>query len=382
MTRILRFPTFLLAIGWILLLFAHVALATDEHNNDRPTADDNDDAPAPRPVTPPGPEPEHARRQVQEHQIDADDGLHQQQSWMITDYAPFSLYPDVGRYYVRRWTSATTSWISPNCPASSLPSPPSRFGPSACACPGPSGAPESVYGQMEIEHLWTWCADWRDLPGRDTGFQRLFIPDIWNGQGPCPRFTQKSVLHRMPDRVVQVGNWFRIDPIPRADMEAQEDLDNALVPALFKANEISRLPALDRSVFQGAASHQLLFEAWASWAQSVLERRGYVVLELVWNLAHSWLTLGRSDLWVRMRESRYFGSGPLGAWFNFTLESAGTIRRLIRLGVPVYYRWDEGEHGGRPELANLRPQAPPRDESQGVIMPPLSPHRGGRGERF
>ncbi|KZV81163.1 hypothetical protein EXIGLDRAFT_780015 [Exidia glandulosa HHB12029] len=370
----------------ILLLLFLLLTTTTAATDDAPEPDDgpdrNEDAP-PRPMTPPGPEPAHARRQVREHQVDADDGLHQQQSWMLSEYAPFAIFPDVARFYVRRWTSATTSWISPNCPASSLPSPPSRIGPSACACPGSSGEPESVYGQMEIEHLWTWCADWRDLVGRETGFQRLFIPDIWNGQGPCPRFTQTSVLHRMPNQVVQAGNWFRIDPRPRAMMEDQEDIDNTLIPSLFRGNQANRLPELDRAVFQGAPSLQLLTEAWASWVQSVLERRGYIVMELVWNLAHSWLSVGRPDLWERLRNMRYFGASPLGAWFDRTLESAGTIRRLIRLGVPVYYRWDDGEHGGYPELADLRPRAPPRDEAQGVVMPPLSPHRPGHhAERF
>ncbi|KZV79430.1 hypothetical protein EXIGLDRAFT_782361, partial [Exidia glandulosa HHB12029] len=330
MTWISRTPRVTLLLFLLALLaLTHVTRASGQGADQ----DDRDDEAAPRPTTPPGPEPAHARRQVREHIVEVDDGLHQQQSWMLSDYSPFFLFPDVACFYVRRWTSPTTSWISPNCPASSLPSPPSRLGPSACACPGSSGQPESVYGQMEIEHLWTWCADWRDLPGRDTRFSRLFIPDIWNGQGPCPRFEQRSVLHRMPDRIVQAGNWFRIDPMPRAEMEAQEDLDNELIPTVFR-RDIPQLPPLDRAVFQGAPTRQLLTEYWASWVQSLLERRGWVVMELIWNFAHSWLALGRPDLWDRLSAARYFGASPLGAWFDRTLESAGTIRRLLRLGVP------------------------------------------------
>lgn len=303
-----------------------------------------------------------------------DDTLPLQVSWALPEVIRPDLFPDETRYFVRRWTSLDVSWISPNSPSSSLPLPPAQTGPVACGCPGPSGQPVNIYGQMEIQHLWTWSATWWD----DNEW-RAFIPDIWRGRGPCPRFVPNDILHRMPDGagVIQTADGYRLSPALRGQVDIQNQLDHEVLVALYPDPQTrASLPPVDNAVIYPAPNVDVVQERWASWVQSVMLRRGYFMYDLVRHYSHRWMAVGRPTLWERMRRERYFGSCPLGSWFHYTRRDAHIIRFLLSLGVPVYYRWVDA-YSGDLTLADLAPREAPVDATLGFALPPLSPHRRG-----
>lgn len=297
-----------------------------------------------------------------------------QRSWALAQPVLPDVYPNSERFFVRRWTAADVSWISPNSPSRSIPLPPYIDGPVACGCPGPTGQPMNLYGQMEIEHMWTWSATW--MYDDDASATRHFIPDIWRGRGPCPRFVPDTVLHRMPTdaQILETPDGFYIAPSVRTLIDAQIQLDQEVIAALYpQAAARTRLPIVDMSVVHLAPTRTVAQERWASWVQSVLNRRGAILYDLILQHDWRWMSVGRTDLWSRLRREAYFGPCPLGAWFDRTPEQTTTIRQFISLGLPVYYRWEDS-YGGMPTLADLAPREAPVDS---VAMPPLSPHRRG-----
>lgn len=302
------------------------------------------------------------------------DTLPLQRSWALAQPVLPDIYPSSDRFFVRRWTASDVSWISPNSPSRSMPPPPYIDGPVACGCPGPTGQPTNLYGQMEIEHMWTWSATW--LYDDDALAPRHFIPDIWRGRGPCPRFVPDTVLHRMPSaaQILETQDGFYVGPAIRSLIDAQVQLDQEVIAALYPiAAARARLPPIDMAVVHLAPTREVAQERWASWVQSVLHRRGVIMYDLVLQHDWRWMSVGRADLWSRMRRETYFGPCPLGAWFDRTPEQTTTIRQFISLGLPVYYRWEDS-YGGIPTLADLAPRDAPVDA---VAMPPLSPHRRG-----
>lgn len=302
------------------------------------------------------------------------DTLPLQSSWALPQPVLPDIYPNSERFFVRRWTAADVSWVSPNSPSRSIPPPPYADGPVACGCPGPSGQPMNLYGQMELEHLWTWSATW--LYDDDASALRHFIPDIWRGRGPCPRFIPDSILHRMPSdaQIIETTGGFYLAPSTRSLIDAQNQLDQEVIAALYPIiGHRDRLPPIDLSLIRLAPNRDVMQQRWASWVQTVLTRRGVIAYDLILQHEWRWLSVGRADLWERLRREAYLGPCPLGAWFDKTPQQTNTIRQFISLGIPVYYRWEDS-YGGRPTLADLAPREAPPDS---VRMPPLSPHRRG-----
>ncbi|EJD39626.1 hypothetical protein AURDEDRAFT_171260 [Auricularia subglabra TFB-10046 SS5] len=298
-------------------------------------------------------------------------------SWAVTDVPTLGIYPEgVQRFFTRRWTSATTSWISPNSPTRGMPLPPPARGARPCGCYDLRGRQTSVYGQLENGPMWPWMADWYD-PHEPV---RPYAANIWEGMGPCPRLQHDSVLHRFPAHRRHEGPdpWFWVADAAHRDMESQETLDESMLPLLFPAARISVLPHVSTYVYEGAQNLSLLCARWAAWVRTLLERRALIVFEIVARFSARALRQGTDatrQRFDRLRQQRYFGRCPQGAWFDDVIGSAGIIRQFILEGVLVYYRWEAG-YETLPFLADLAPAEPPLPGSPRYFPPP-TPRRLG-----
>ncbi|EJD40128.1 hypothetical protein AURDEDRAFT_170709 [Auricularia subglabra TFB-10046 SS5] len=284
------------------------------------------------------------------------------------------VFPNTPRFYVQRWETLETSWISPNCAAKGIPRPPAGLGPRACACPGPEGEPVAVYGNMEAERLWTCMADWYDAKHP----HRAFAPNIWRGLGPCPSAPYDSVLHRFPGFVKDNSSgreWFVLPSRAREAMESAESLDSEFAVWLFpESHEArSRLPASQRYVYAGAPSIALLHARWSAWVHSLLARRAVVTYELLSTHAVNAAAASNAVGFDRLCNGEFFGACAMGAWFRDTPRDVKVIREFIRMGIPVYYKWKQA-YAALPLLADLRPRRAPAEES-GRYAPPMSPRQ-------
>ncbi|EJD48854.1 hypothetical protein AURDEDRAFT_162310 [Auricularia subglabra TFB-10046 SS5] len=312
-----------------------------------------------------------ARVEVEVITDDADVRL--MESWEVDSPEFPEWFPTERRFFVRRWTSDSTSWVSPNSPTSAMPRPPPLRGPRACRCLNSQQQPVAIYGEQEHQRQWTWLPDWYDA---EAPWQ-AFAPGIWNGMGPCPRLGLNSVLHRLPTYLVdeEDDEWHHLIEDARREMEAQQNVDENLATALFTAAGIDSLPKIDRLIFHGAADLTLLHNHWAAWVYSILARRARLIYEVIARFAHRALTLRYPGMLSRLARLQYFGGNcPVGAWFDDPVRYADTIRQYILWGIPVYYRWDR-QHDAMLFLADLAP-APPQGPSTIVIKaPPLTPRR-------
>ncbi|EJD36876.1 hypothetical protein AURDEDRAFT_174047 [Auricularia subglabra TFB-10046 SS5] len=329
------------------------------------------------PARPPSPIPDDMRSETVTVAHPA--GARLPASWAVADVPTLDIYPaDVPRYFARRWTSSTSSWISPNSPTRGLPLPPSSLGARPCGCYDRQGRQTSVYGQLENGPLWPWSADWYD----PTEPARPYAANIWAGMGPCPRLQLDSVLHRFPAYCLHDGQepWYWVTDAARREMEDQEAMDDNMIPLLFPATRISSLPRIDLFVYEGAQNLSLLRSRWAAWVRSLLVRRTFVIFEIVARFAARALRRGAEPArhrLERLRQQQYFGPCPQGAWFDDVIGSAGIIRQFILEGVPVYYRW-ETEYETLPFLADLAPPEPPMPGSP-RFFPPPTPRRPAPG---
>ncbi|EJD43088.1 hypothetical protein AURDEDRAFT_167765 [Auricularia subglabra TFB-10046 SS5] len=242
------------------------------------------------------------------------------------------VFPNTPRFYVQRWETLETSWISPNCAAKGMPRLPAGLGPRACACPDNKGVVNAVYGNAENDRLWVCMGDWYNAK---RPF-KAFAPDVWRGLGPCPSAPFDSVLHRFPGSA----------------MESAESLDAEFALWIFPdaPTARARLPPTQRNVYAGAPSPTLLHARWVAWALALLERRAVITYELLSTHAVNAVTASNA-------------------------VDAKAIRELIKMGVPVYYRWKQS-YAGLPLLADLRPRHAPAEESR-RYAPPMSPRSSG-----
>ncbi|EJD35723.1 hypothetical protein AURDEDRAFT_175175 [Auricularia subglabra TFB-10046 SS5] len=300
------------------------------------------------------------------------------ESWSVDDVHNQGMFGSETRYFARRWVSATSSWISPNCPTRRFPLPPTDRGPRPCGCPDMQGRTVTVYGQRENRRLWPWMADWYNAEDPT----RPYAANIWNGMGPCPRLPAlQSVLHRFPAHRAHEDEdepWFWVTDPARREMEQQEQLDELLIPLVFPAGGRRVLPDLVRSVYEGAQTLEILRDRWAAWVYSLLVRRARVIYELVANLAFRLVRAAAGTRLEYLRQFEYFGSCPQGAWFDDTELHAPTIRRLVVEGVPVYYRW-EAAYDSMQHLSDLAPPDAPMPGSP-RFCPPPTPRRTRAGE--
>ncbi|EJD51372.1 hypothetical protein AURDEDRAFT_121200 [Auricularia subglabra TFB-10046 SS5] len=269
-------------------------------------------------------------------------------SWAVTDVPTQGVYPDnVFRFFTRRWTSPTTSWILPNSPTRGMPLPPSGRGVRPCGCYDSHGRQTSIYGQLENGPMWLWAADWYD-PNEPVC---PYTANIWEGMGPCARLSLDSVLHCFPTHRQHEGpeSWFWVADAARREMEAQEMLDESMLPLLFPAARIPTLPRISSIVYEARFAARAL-------------RQG---------------TDATRQQFERLRQQRYFGPCPQGAWFDDVIGSAGIIWQFILEGVPVYYRW-EADYETLPFLADLAPPESPLPGSP-RFFPPPTPRRPGPG---
>ncbi|EJD42617.1 hypothetical protein AURDEDRAFT_168428 [Auricularia subglabra TFB-10046 SS5] len=295
------------------------------------------------------------------------------ESWEVDSPGFPEWFPAERRFFVRRWTSDSTSWVSPNSPTSAMPRPPALRGPRACGCLNSRQQPVAVYGEQEHLRQWTWLPDWYDSEAP----WRAFAPGIWNGMGPCPRLGLSSVLHRLPTYLVdeEDDEWHHLVEEARREMEAQQNVDENLATALFTTAGIDSLPRIDRLIFHGAADLTLLHNRWAAWVYSILSRRARLIYEVIARFAHRALAIRYPGMLSRLARLQYFGGNcPVCAWFDDPVRYADIIRQYILWGIPVYYRWDR-QHDAMLFLADLAP-APPQGPSTVVIKaPPLTPRR-------
>ncbi|EJD36116.1 hypothetical protein AURDEDRAFT_174789 [Auricularia subglabra TFB-10046 SS5] len=284
------------------------------------------------------------------------------------------VFPSTPRFYVQRWETLETSWISPNCAAKGMPRPPAGLGPRACACEDSDGLAVAIYGNMENERMWTCMADWYDAKHP----YRAFAPDVWRGLGPCPGTQFESVLHRFPGYIRGSSydqEWFVLADPAREAMESAESLDAEFALWLFPDAHAgnTRLPPSQRNVYAGAPTVALLHARWAAWAFAVLARRAVITHELLSTHAVNAATASYAVGFDRLRRGGFFGACATGAWFRDTPRDVKIIREFIRMGIPVYYRWKQA-YATLPLLADLRPRRAPAEES-GRYAPPMSPRR-------
>ncbi|EJD54930.1 hypothetical protein AURDEDRAFT_155166 [Auricularia subglabra TFB-10046 SS5] len=282
------------------------------------------------------------------------------------------VFPSTPRFYVQRWETLETSWISPNCAAKGMPRPPAGLGPRACACSDRDGVVTAIYGNTENDRMWTHMADWYDAKHP----YRAFAPDVWRGLGPCPGAPFDSVLHCFPGAVREgppEREWFVLPSPAREAMESAESLDAEFALWLFPdaTTARARLPPTQRNVYAGAPSPTLLHARWAAWVFALLARRAVITYELLSTHAVSAAAASYAVGFDRLRNGGFFGACATGAWFRDTPQEAKVIRELIKMGVPVYYRWKQA-YATLPLLADLRPRRAPAEES-GRYAPPMSP---------
>ncbi|EJD33684.1 hypothetical protein AURDEDRAFT_177230 [Auricularia subglabra TFB-10046 SS5] len=287
--------------------------------------------------------------------------------WELDTIYQSTLFPGETRYFARRWTGPTTSWIAPNSFTRGVPLAPTCDGPRLCGCLDIRGRATSVYGQQENARPWPWMADWYD-PAHP---HRPYAANIWMGMGPCPRAGQTSVLHRFPATIADSGDtsWFWISGDAQREMEAQENLDEGMLPLLFTQEQRDALPSVRRLVHEGAQHLAILRARWAAWVYSLLDRRARIIYQLIGQYAARALQTGHAARLAQLRDRRYFGGGPQGAWFDDVIRDAPVIRRFITEGVPVYYRWEVG-YEAMPFLADLAPPPGPAPNSPRRLPPP------------
>ncbi|KZV95937.1 hypothetical protein EXIGLDRAFT_765756 [Exidia glandulosa HHB12029] len=310
--------------------------------------------------------------------VDNDEGeIPHQTAWALGQNE-CTAWPHIARFFVRRWSTPSTSWVSPNSPSQSLPAPPStEHGPEGCGCTGgPNGRFEDdVYGPVERDHMWTWMADWADHPSRSNLPYRAWIPDVWAGGGPCPRLSRWSDLWRgFPgETLAPRDTGYRFAGAVEKEMRRADEIDQQLIALLWPAGDLpAELAPFDEEVFSGLPSYLDLRAAWGRWVQRSLDRRGRIVYELFWGEQRDWIIDQLPDVWVELRRLDYWGRTALGSWFYNTRESADIIRRYIAYGVPVVYRWNP-DFANDDNLHDLAPRDAPSEDLETLPLTP--PHR-------
>ncbi|KZV99860.1 hypothetical protein EXIGLDRAFT_762323 [Exidia glandulosa HHB12029] len=321
--------------------------------------------------------PPNADRTPLDETTAADPDIPHQTAWEL-GHNECTAWPHIGRFFVRRWSSATTSWIAPNSASQSLPPPPTvEHGPEGCGCSGGwNGRFETdVYGPTEREHMWTWMSDWADHPDRPSHPYRAWIPDVWAGGGPCPRLTRwHNLWQGFPGETIINGNFgYRFAGAVEKEMRRADEVDAQLVALIWPDGATPpELALFDDEVFNGVPTYQDLRAAWGRWVQRSLDRRGRIVYELFWGEQRDWIMDQLPDVWVELRRLDYWGRTALGAWYHNTRESADLIRRHISYGVPVVYRWIP-EFDDDDNLRDLAPRSAPSADLE--TLPVTPPNR-------
>ncbi|EJD33673.1 hypothetical protein AURDEDRAFT_177241 [Auricularia subglabra TFB-10046 SS5] len=236
-------------------------------------------------------------------------------------------------------------WVSKNCRSRTPPPPPDPTrGPYNCDCTDMDGQSGPRYGDRDKDS-WMWSSDHFDA----TNTYRAFIPDLFEGEGPCFKRKHLGITSQWDAAwVVETKKGFVL-----RDLELGfSSFISATIDKALLALDIPKPLALPS--MGPTRSAAALRAAWADWVSYCQICMGLVLERLV---AHGmWDRLRRDDpgLWKDMEQATFFDHPPLGVWFRDTDARVDDIIELISQGVPVFYRWSD-ELARDPAAAPLRP---------------------------
>ncbi|KZV96846.1 hypothetical protein EXIGLDRAFT_764913 [Exidia glandulosa HHB12029] len=263
--------------------------------------------------------------------------------------------------YILAWVDPTNEpdhvWVSINAPHPGIMPPPRYNGPVDCYCADdrdklghlgrfgttPSAQPRLLY------------PDWLGAIS-DANYHRAYVPDPFFGEGPCPLKDWPGLLTQWsPDWVEEQGGAARMTAeARRAFVTDVADIDDQLRDALGIPE--ARLVSLKNHIPSAAATVANLKSGWGDFVMKTMDRRGFLMRHAIGE--GRWQDIERRfpGLHESLKESHYLVP-PRGVWVSETCARLSVIKEFIRVGVPVYYRWDHS-------LLNLpaaRVLAPPPD---------------------
>ncbi|KZV85819.1 hypothetical protein EXIGLDRAFT_775189 [Exidia glandulosa HHB12029] len=231
-------------------------------------------------------------------------------------------------------------WVSINAPHPGFMPFPRVNGPVDCYCESRFDGLGHLgrYGAVPNVQPSLFYPDWLGQT-TDDGYSRMFIPDLFSGEGPCPQKNVRGLLHQFDP------NWIEYrDGAPRFSDDAQRifrqdvvDTDDQLRDALGLAE--SAYPSLRPHIPNVAATIANLYSNWGAFVLKTLERRGHLMRRAIGG--GEWATISHQfpGLHESLLESHYLFP-PRGVWVRETNSRLLIIKELIRVGVPVYYRWE------------------------------------------
>ncbi|EJD35877.1 hypothetical protein AURDEDRAFT_175023 [Auricularia subglabra TFB-10046 SS5] len=256
------------------------------------------------------------------------------------NYSPFENRP---LYHLVSRDVTRVIWVGRNCHSPSMPPPPVADGQVVCACPDVNtGGIDGRYGPL------TDASVFERQQYTDADYCAPFTPDVLSGYGPCAArqepgfFTQwnSAWVERAEDGQMYWTERFK------AKVNIVEETDCVVARALRVPTQV-----LDSVPFS-ASSEQEMKRYWACYVVAALKRRAQFTQMLV--TRGTWHRLSRDSpaTWATIREEGYFKTGALGAWFTDpnTYARRTKMLELIRLGVPVFYRWSPSLEAASAEL--------------------------------
>ncbi|KZV86127.1 hypothetical protein EXIGLDRAFT_774904 [Exidia glandulosa HHB12029] len=259
-------------------------------------------------------------------------------------------------------SESNSVWVSLNAPHPGFMPFPRVNGPVDCYCINHFDGLGHLgrYGTVPNVQPSLFYPDWLGQP-TDNNYARMFIPDLFSGEGPCPQKDIRGLLHQFDPNWIEYrdGAPRFTDEIQRAFRQDVVDTDDQLRDALGLAE--SAYPSLRPHIPNVAATIANLYSDWGSFVLKSLERCGHLLRRAIGG--GEWVAISHQfpGLHESLRESHYLFP-PRGVWVRETNARVLIIKELIRVGVPVYYRWE-------PSFLNLpaaRSLAPP----SGLWMPP------------
>ncbi|KZW02958.1 hypothetical protein EXIGLDRAFT_759270 [Exidia glandulosa HHB12029] len=228
-------------------------------------------------------------------------------------------------------------WVCMNALAPTMPSKPTLTGPLNCSCsrPGDDLPLLCRYGQAQ-HAAEIWQPDW--VKERvDPLYSTAYIPALFSGEGPCAKRDVKGPLTQWdPSWVTRNGSKFELtahaSQIFSEILALDQEVEARLGMALAVASPV--LPAAASSVLE-------LREGWARLAADVAKRRGALSAVLIGARRWAWFASQNPALHARLLASGYYALGTLGVWVEDTAARLVDINEFLKLGVPVFFKWDK-----------------------------------------
>ncbi|KZV92966.1 hypothetical protein EXIGLDRAFT_768503 [Exidia glandulosa HHB12029] len=247
--------------------------------------------------------------------------------------------------YVVAWVDPTSDddehvWVSLNSPHPGIMPPPRWNGPVDCYCANEKDPLGHLgrFGSVPTTQPRLVYPDWIGVLS-DPNYHRAFIPDAFFGEGPCPLKDWPGLLTQWSMSWVNTsaGAPCFTEETRRAFTRDVTDIDDQLRDALDIPE--GRLVLLKPHIPSAAATVATLKTQWAEFVMKVLDRRGVLMRRAIGE--GRWTDVERRfpGLHESLKEGHYLVP-PRGVWVSETRSKLSAIKEFIRVGVPVYYRWD------------------------------------------